>query len=222
MRNRRYVMRRGPLIVIDDNEEDTKVTRAARNIPGVDVAHVERLNLLDLAPGGHLGRFIIWTESAFKQLDNVFGTYKRDGVQKKGYRLQRNLTATADLSRWINSDQVQNVLRAQKTHHVIHSRKVNPLNNKTVMNRLNPFHAKKVAADQKAQDAAAAKRAQTKKAKRNSKAGKERRTASKKFIADVNDAQVKKHDEDEKAYYDEIEAQKLQSSSDEESDEGDE
>ena len=87
MRNRRYVMRRGPLIVIDDNEEDTKVTRAARNIPGVDVAHVERLNLLDLAPGGHLGRFIIWTESAFKQLDNVFGTYKRDGVQKKGYRL---------------------------------------------------------------------------------------------------------------------------------------
>lgn len=222
MRNRRYVMRKGPLIVIDDNETDKNVTKAARNIPGVDIAHVERLNILDLAPGGHLGRFVIWTESAFKQLDNVFGTYKRDGVQKAGYRLQRNITATADLSRWINSDNIQNIINAPKVSEVLHTRKINPLNNKAVMKRLNPFHAKKIAADQKAQDAAQKKRASIKKAKRTSKDGKARKSASKKFIADINDNQLKKQASDEKAYYDEIEAQKLHSSSDEDSEEDDE
>ena len=28
---------------------------------------------LQLAPGGHLGRFIIWTKSAFAKLDEIFG-----------------------------------------------------------------------------------------------------------------------------------------------------
>lgn len=28
---------------------------------------------LQLAPGGHLGRFIIWTKSAFSKLDEIFG-----------------------------------------------------------------------------------------------------------------------------------------------------
>ena len=30
-------------------------------------------SVLQLAPGGHLGRFIIWTKSAFDQLDSIFG-----------------------------------------------------------------------------------------------------------------------------------------------------
>ena len=29
---------------------------------------MDNLNLLKLAPGGHVGRFIIWTEAAFKKL----------------------------------------------------------------------------------------------------------------------------------------------------------
>jgi hypothetical protein len=29
---------------------------------------------LQLAPGGHLGRFCIWTKSAFEKLDAIFGT----------------------------------------------------------------------------------------------------------------------------------------------------
>ena len=41
--------------------------KAARNIPGVEVCHVERLNLLQLCPGGHLGRFVIWTKDAFEK-----------------------------------------------------------------------------------------------------------------------------------------------------------
>ena len=28
---------------------------------------------MQLAPGGHVGRFIIWTKSAFAKLDSVFG-----------------------------------------------------------------------------------------------------------------------------------------------------
>jgi ribosomal protein L4 len=28
-----------------------------RNVPGVETVHVSRLNLLQLAPGGHVGRF---------------------------------------------------------------------------------------------------------------------------------------------------------------------
>ncbi|KAJ6330897.1 hypothetical protein OIU76_009484 [Salix suchowensis] len=54
MRNRRYISRKGPLIVY--GTEGAKLVKAFRNIPGVEVANVERLNLLKLAPGGHLGR----------------------------------------------------------------------------------------------------------------------------------------------------------------------
>ncbi|KAL3586053.1 hypothetical protein D5086_012920 [Populus alba] len=56
MRNRRYISRKGPLIVY--GTEGAKLVKAFRNIPGVEVANVERLNLLRLAPGGHLGRII--------------------------------------------------------------------------------------------------------------------------------------------------------------------
>merc|ERR1712130_40632 len=42
------------------------MAKGFRNIPGVDVIQVDNLNLLKLAPGGHVGRFCIWTESAFK------------------------------------------------------------------------------------------------------------------------------------------------------------
>lgn len=105
-RNRRYVIRKGPLIVFNDDENDQKVVKAARNIVGVDVCNVHRLNLLKLAPGGTLGRFVIWTQSAFKALNDVFGTYKRDSSEKSGYNLQRNVVSTADVSRLINSDAV--------------------------------------------------------------------------------------------------------------------
>merc|ERR1712070_1183082 len=63
MRNRRYTCRKGPLVVV--TSADQGLAKSVRNLPGVDVANVERLNLLDLAPGGHLGRLCIWTKSAF-------------------------------------------------------------------------------------------------------------------------------------------------------------
>jgi large subunit ribosomal protein L4e len=65
LRNRRHVQKLGPLVVYD---QDQGLTKAFRNIPGVDTIQVDNLNILKLAPGGHVGRFIIWTEAAFKKL----------------------------------------------------------------------------------------------------------------------------------------------------------
>jgi len=65
LRNRRHVNRRGPLVVYD---QDQGIVRAFRNLPGVEIAHVNSLNLLQLAPGGHLGRFVLWTKAAFLKL----------------------------------------------------------------------------------------------------------------------------------------------------------
>lgn len=83
MRNRRYVQRKGPLIIYN---EDHGVTRAFRNLPGVDLLRVDHLNLLLMAPGGHLGRFCIWSEAAFGKLDALYGTWRKKSQLKSGYK----------------------------------------------------------------------------------------------------------------------------------------
>ena len=45
MRNRRYTTRKGPLVVYSG---DSGISRAFRNIPGVDLQDVESLNLLQV------------------------------------------------------------------------------------------------------------------------------------------------------------------------------
>jgi large subunit ribosomal protein L4e len=147
MRNSRYVLRRGPLIVY--GEENESVKRTARNLPGVDFVNVHRLNLLQLAPGGHLGRFVIWTREAFKALNDIFGNYRRKDIEKGGYVLNRNVMNCADLARIINSDQVQAKLREVKTSKPLHIAKKNPLTNRALMNRLNPFEKVRRANEQK-------------------------------------------------------------------------
>jgi len=85
MRTRRYNLRKGPLIIYGN--ENAGLVRAVRNIPGVEICNVNRMNLLQLAPGGQLGRFIIWTRSAFTQLNNIFGSHRAAGTQKGGYHM---------------------------------------------------------------------------------------------------------------------------------------
>jgi large subunit ribosomal protein L4e len=46
MRNRRYVGRKGPLIVFG---EEGGITKAFRNLPGVEVSSVDSLNLLQVS-----------------------------------------------------------------------------------------------------------------------------------------------------------------------------
>jgi large subunit ribosomal protein L4e len=134
MRNRRYVLRRGPLVIYS---EDSGIVRAMRNIPGVETASVDALNLLQVAPGGNFGRFIIWTEKAFKKLNEIYGSFK-GGSAKKGYRLPRAAMANADVARIINSDEVQSVLKPKLDAPKKYGAKKNPLKNKMVMARLNP------------------------------------------------------------------------------------
>ncbi|MBC2699237.1 MAG: 50S ribosomal protein L4 [ANME-2 cluster archaeon] len=64
-RGRKYKKPKSLLIVIG---EDNGIVRAARNLSGVDVINVNRLNAELLAPGTHAGRLAIWTESAIKVL----------------------------------------------------------------------------------------------------------------------------------------------------------
>lgn len=135
MRNRRYKQRRGPLIIYND---PGTLIRAFRNLPGVEFCRVTRLNLLQLAPGGHLGRFIIWTSDAFARLDEIYGTYKKPSVRKFGYKLPRAVMTNSDLSRLINSSEIQSSLRPKKKQKPV-PRKTNPLKNLKVMRKLNPY-----------------------------------------------------------------------------------
>ncbi|XP_062002253.1 large ribosomal subunit protein uL4-like [Rosa rugosa] len=137
MRNRRYINRKGPLIVY--GSEGAKLVKSFRNIPGVDIINVERLNLLKLAPGGHLGRFVIWTKSAFEKLDSIYGSFDKASEKKKGYVLPRAKMVNADLARIINSDEVQSVVRPIKKDVKRAPLKKNPLKNLNTMLRLNPY-----------------------------------------------------------------------------------
>jgi len=83
MRNRRRIQRRGPVIIY---AQDNGISRAFRNIPGITLINVDVLNLLKIAPGGHVGRFCIWTESAFKKLDGIYGTWTVPSKEKVHYK----------------------------------------------------------------------------------------------------------------------------------------
>ena len=193
MRGRRYKLRKGPLVVY--SHENVKLAKAFRNIPGVEVSNVNRLNLRQLAPGGQLGRFIIWTASAFKALDHIFGSYRKTGEEKKGYQLNRSVMTNADLARIINSDEVQNVVRPAHRNKPFHEiQKKNPLTNVKALKALNPNAilvknaAKKSneANRKKREDALNAKRGISKSLTKEQKAErKQRKTASKTWINNV-------------------------------------
>ncbi|OMH82248.1 60S ribosomal protein L4-A [Zancudomyces culisetae] len=138
MRNRTHRQRLGPLVVY---ATDNGITRAFRNIPGVELTQVSRLNLLDLAPGGHLGRFIIWTQAAFEALEKVFGSTTVASEQKSNYTLPQSILSNADITRIINSAEIQSALRAKGPAKVKRSytQKKNPLRNRAVRVRLNPY-----------------------------------------------------------------------------------
>merc|ERR1712076_132358 len=138
MRNRRRIMKRGPLIIYD---QDQGLTRAFRNLPGVDTLSVDNLNILKLAPGGHVGRFCIWTESAFKKLDQLYGTWRKSSTEKKSWNLPQPKMAVTDLSKLLKSEEIRKVLRAPNKKITRAVLKMNPLKNVKVMLQLNPYEA---------------------------------------------------------------------------------
>jgi large subunit ribosomal protein L4e len=70
MRGRKMKQAIGPLLVITKNDG---VAEAARNLPGLDVVSVANLNAELLAPGTHMGRLTVWTNSAFEKVESIFG-----------------------------------------------------------------------------------------------------------------------------------------------------
>jgi large subunit ribosomal protein L4e len=193
IRNRRYTMRKGPLVVY---AEDEGITKSFRNIPGVQLCNVERMNLLTLAPGGTFGRFVVYTEGAMKKMNHIFGTYKGPGTQKKGYRLQRPLLDNPDIARLINSDEVQAVVRPALTGPKKYSVKKTGLKNKGVAARLRPGINKVRKHEQLKQTKGTKQHAQVQEAKKKRRADcKKRKSQSKDFYNKMMEAYKPKVEE---------------------------
>merc|ERR1712115_638000 len=142
MRNRRYTLRRGPLIIYASNDG---VEQAFRNLPGVELCCVDRLNLLQLAPGGHMGRFCIWSQDALESLNDIYGA--------EGKSIPEDLMVNADLARIINSDEIQSVLNPAKRANKKYLRKKNPLKNIKALAKLDPYAAAARESEQRAEAA---------------------------------------------------------------------
>lgn len=67
IRGRKYKSKRGMIVII---KEDFGIVKALRNIPGIDIIKVENMSIKSLAPGGVSGRLILWTQSAFNELND--------------------------------------------------------------------------------------------------------------------------------------------------------
>lgn len=132
-RNRRYRWGKGPLMVFTKNDG---AWAGFRNLPGVELALVNQLNLFKLAPGGHIGRFIIWSEAAFNGLKGLFGGAGKVAHDRK-YRLPRTIMANTDVTRLLRGTELSTVLKGKKFF-VKQGRKHNPLKNRPAMRRLNP------------------------------------------------------------------------------------
>jgi len=137
-RNRRYKQKLGPVIIYD---KDNGVVKAFRNIPGIEFLQVDKLNLLKLAPGGHLGRFCIWTEGAFRKLDSIYGTWKNPSTKKNDWNLPHAKMTNSDFSRLIRSEEIVKAVRAPKKIIRTPRFKRNPLKKANLMIRLNPYAA---------------------------------------------------------------------------------
>jgi len=158
MRNRRYTLRRGPLLIYAENDG---ITQAFRNLPGVELCSVNSLNLLQLAPGGHMGRFCIWSQAALDSLDTIYG--------EEGKRIPHHSMTNADLARLINSDEVQSVVNPAKRNTVRRLRKKNPIKSIKALEKLDPYAAAARRAETNAMKARAEKKASVLASKRGSR-----------------------------------------------------
>jgi large subunit ribosomal protein L4e len=144
LRGRRHRQRRGPLVIYNPDEDGKELVFAFRNLPGVETSSVYSLNLLQLAPGGHLGRLIVWTSSAFSALDKIYGSTTEPSALKKDFLIPSAPMKQPDLAKIINSSDIQKVLRPVRGSAIskrTNVQKKNPLKNFQVQLRLNPYAA---------------------------------------------------------------------------------
>ncbi len=174
MRNRRYTARKGPLVIYKENDG---VSQAFRNLPGVELCCVSRLNLLQLAPGGHMGRFCVWSQAAVDELDTIYGP--------EGKTIPTAAMTNADLARIINSDEIQSVLNPAKRNGKKALRKKNAIKSVKALEKLDPYAAAARKAETRAMEARAGKKASGLAAKR--KAKKAFKDSKKAFIAQASE-----------------------------------
>jgi hypothetical protein len=67
------------------------------------------------------------------------GTLEKDSIVKKGYKLPRAPMTNSDLTRLINSDEIQSIVRAPKQQKRGRPLKKNPLKNLGALLKLNPY-----------------------------------------------------------------------------------
>ncbi|RMF55307.1 50S ribosomal protein L4 [Candidatus Woesearchaeota archaeon] len=65
IRGRKTKVKIGPLIVVS---KECKLSKAAKNVKGVDVVPVNAINAEVLAPGAVMGRLTLWSESAIEKM----------------------------------------------------------------------------------------------------------------------------------------------------------
>ncbi|MBN2422519.1 50S ribosomal protein L4 [Candidatus Woesearchaeota archaeon] len=66
-RGRKYKTKKGPLFVVS---QDCDLLNSSKNLPGIDIALVNNLNIELLAPGAACGRLTIYTRSAIERIEN--------------------------------------------------------------------------------------------------------------------------------------------------------
>jgi large subunit ribosomal protein L4e len=93
--------KKGPLVVYNN---DNGIVKAFRNIPGVDVIHVSKIELKHVAPGSQIGRLVVWTQDAFEKIDSIFQNDKK-------FKVPQPMMKNTDIERIITSDEIQSVLR---------------------------------------------------------------------------------------------------------------
>jgi large subunit ribosomal protein L4e len=140
-RNRRYLVKKGPIMVYSRNKG---ISKGFRNLAGVETINVSDLSILNLAPGGHLGRFIIWTKSAVEAINTLWSTPTMSSTVKKAYILPRSVMTNSELKRLINSNEVQSILNPPKKTIRSKNHKKNPLQNKIAYHKLSPYTEKKI------------------------------------------------------------------------------
>lgn len=64
-RGRKYVKKKGPLVIVS---KKCGLQKAARNIAGLDIVVVDKVNTEMFAPGAQAGRLAIWTKSAIEEV----------------------------------------------------------------------------------------------------------------------------------------------------------
>jgi large subunit ribosomal protein L4e len=74
LRGRRKITKKSVLLVVADVKT---ISKAASNIPGVDVVYVNKLSTEALAPGGHPGRATLFTTKAVEYITKGLFTNKK-------------------------------------------------------------------------------------------------------------------------------------------------